>query len=181
MFPVVGYATEAKQDTAKTVVDASAAKIGRAVCSMEFWSLPGKNDMQVTNVSEDRNFKNIVVAGLPAGITLLRVQFLLNVPVFSNIGAGANRIDQNEKIRVKKSTGTWDVDDLDGISFVNYDLYFGQVSVNPIPLFLNGDADIKAEVDENATYNVQWEDSKSAIDGFYLMSAQVGLKIWFLL
>jgi len=162
----------------KTVVDTINAKT--YVQSLEFWSSPCQQTIKITDTPADKNFNNIVVIGVPGTATLLYVELLLNVPLFVNTyGNTINQFTASQKLRVKKSTGSWDTDDLDGINFSSGDVYLrlGQQSLGG-QLF-HGDADVKSEVDADGTYNVQLEDSKCTGDAIYLNSAQVGLRFFF--
>lgn len=150
------------------------------VQSLEYWSLPSQITIDLTTTPGDKNFNDIVVIGIPATATILYVQLILNCPIlYSSHATLPNKLSASQKIRIKKSTGAWDVDDIDGISFEDDDLFFREPVSSSGCNYIHGNVDVKSVVDEDATYNVQLEDGVSAEDHFYLASSQVGLKIFF--
>lgn len=154
------------------------AEIQKAITSLDFWSnLDDVIDLPAA--AADTDLPDVVVAGLPSGISLVRVVPILKVRAIENTNAGGtNAIDGAQAIRVKKSTGTWGVDDLAGIDLPD-NLWLVAASTREAGDVLIGDNDVKAEVDGNATYNLRFENAAVDYDYLRLNDVLVGLRFFF--
>lgn len=155
-----------------------------ATFSMDFWS--DVNDkITVPGVAADLDFPDVVVSGLPEGFRIIRAIAFLKFRAIRDISGVDNYIDLAGKaIRVKKSTGTWGIDDLIAI---NFDLNQWYVAANQKESgdVCFGDNDLKSEVDSVATYNFRSEqtnrgDAISALaNSLELYDVQMGLRVYF--
>ncbi len=154
------------------------AEIQNSVTFLDFWS---DHDDSVTlpAVAADTALPNVVVAGLPAGVSLVSVEVRLKVRVIENTaGGGANAIDGAQAIRVKKSTGSWGADDVAAIDLAD-NLWTVAASTRESGDVLIGDNDVKGEVDGNATYNFRFENALVDLASLVLNDVMVGLRIYF--
>lgn len=166
-----------------TVADVE-TDVGRKYPFLDFWSAPA-DLITVTSTAADLAFPDIVVSGLPSGLTIRRVVLIFTCRAIKDTSAVANYINGASKtLRIKKSTGAWGTDDLVGITFDNQSLYC-DASTKESGLPIVGDTDIKSEVDGNATYNVRSEQTNrsDAIvalgNNLEIYDVQVGVRVFY--
>ena len=165
-------------------IDAIEAGLGRKYSFMDFWSAL-EDKITVSNVATDINYPDIAVSGLPVGATLKRVVLIMAARAINDTSASNNYINAASKtLRIKKSTGAWGTDDVIGITFDQNSLYCVASSKEAGPTII-GSVDIKGEVDGDATYNVQSNQTNRA-DAIVALGAsielydvQVGLRVFF--
>lgn len=155
------------------------AEIQKAVTWLDFWS-DSADVIDLGTPAADVNLPDVVVSGLPAGVAMVRVVAILKVRAIENTSSsGANAISGAQAIRVMKSTGTtWGVDDVAAIDLPN-NLWTVAASTRESGDVLIGDNDVKGEVDEDATYNLRFEDSLVDYDSLRLNDVLVGLRFYF--
>jgi len=156
------------------------AEVEKAVTSMDFWS-DDEVEIDITDAAQDlpAGSIDVVVGDLPTGIALVRVVAMLKVRAIENTSAGgANALDGAQALRVKKSTGTWGVDDLAAIN-LPADLWTVAASTRESGDALVGDNDVKSEVDGDATYNLRFENALADRDALRLNDVLIGLRIFF--
>lgn len=154
------------------------AEIQKAVTWMDFWS-DQDNVIDLPAVAADTDLPNVVVSGLPSGISLVRVVALLKVRAIENTSAtGANAISGAQAIRVKKSTTTWGAGDLAAIDLPD-NLWTVAASTRESGDVLIGDNDVKTEVDGNATYNLRFENALVDYANLRLNDVMCGLRFYF--
>lgn len=148
------------------------------VSPMDFWS-DGDDVIDLPAVAADTALPDVVVSGIPSGVTLLRVVAILKVRAIENTNAGgANAIVGAQNIRVKKSTGTWGVDDIAAINLPD-NLWTVAASTRESGDVLIGDNDLKSKVDGNGTYNLRFEDALVDLASLRLNDCLVGLRFYF--
>ncbi len=154
------------------------AEVDQLASPMEFWS-DVDDVIDLPAVAADTNLPNVVVSGLPSGVTLLRVVAILKVRAIENTSAGgANAIQGAQAIRIKKSTGAWGVDDIVAIDLAD-NMWTVAASTRESGDVLLGDNDLKAEVDGNGTYNLRFEDALVDLASLRLNDCLVGLRFHF--
>jgi len=148
----------------------------------DFWS-DVDDKIEIDGAAADLDFPSVVVSGLPAGFTLVRVTAMLKYSHRKDTSAADNYMDQASKtIRVKKSTGSWGTDDVVAIDMPQNSLYTTKSTKEGGDLIV-GDNDVKSEVDGDATYNFRSEqtnrsDAISALaDHLELYDVQMGIRI----
>lgn len=152
---------------------------GKPVQYMEFWSTAIlSNNPNLSNVVNDYNYTDIVVSGIPVGATLLRVAFEYHSKYLANDSGAVNTLVGTQTIRIKKSTGAWDVDDVDCYTDLVDTIYL-EIGFNIANFIMHGDLDVKSEVDGDAIYNVQWEDGDVTGNYFRFRNSQSVLRVWF--
>ena len=166
-------------DTNVPAIKTQTDKMPRILCSMDFWS-DVDDVINLTAASSDDALQDVVIAGLPVGVTLVRVVAMFMCRAIENTSAsGANGINgAGQKIRVKKSTGTWGVDDVAAIDLQD-NMWLVAASTREMGDVVIGDNDVKSEVDENATYNLRFEDNSVDYDNLRLNDVKVGLRVYF--
>lgn len=172
-------------DVSQIVTDVTQllADLGRKYPFMDFWSAP-EDMITVDSSAADIPFPDIVVSGLPSGLTIRRVALILICRAIRDTSAAANYINAAGKtLRVMKSGGNWATQSIVGITFANGSLYCAASSKEPgLPIV---GVDIKSIVDGNATYNVRSEQSNhgegvvSLGDDLELYDVQVGLRVFY--
>ena len=168
-------------DVAAVTADIAAVTegLGRVLLGMDFWSNLDDLVLLPAAPAADTALPDVVVSGIPSGVTLVRVVAILKVRVIENTsGSGANAIDGTQAIRVKKSTGTWGVDDLVAIDLPD-NLWTVAASTREAGDLLIGDNDVKAEVDGDATYNLRFENALVDYANLQLNDVVVGLRFYF--
>lgn len=163
-----------KADNIKTVVDGNSTSIGRALCSMDFWSDP-QEEVQVTSVAGDKTLPSVTIADLPSGATIVRAIAMFKFRMVENTYAGVNSLNLAQNIQVRDDTpGTW----RDAINLVD-NLFTLADSAREGGDVMIGDNDIAVEVDGNDTYEFQWYQAVADQDNLQFNDVQVGLRIWF--
>ncbi|KKM64548.1 hypothetical protein LCGC14_1500310 [marine sediment metagenome] len=149
-------------------------EIQKAVSSLAFRST-ADDVIDLPAVAADTALPDVVVTGIPSGVSLIRVVAVLKVRAIENTsGSGANAIKGAQAIRVKKSTGAWGTDDLAAIDLPD-NLWTVAASTRESGDVLGGENDVKAEVDGNATYNLRFENALVDYASLRLNEVQVAL------
>ena len=149
----------------------------KTLISMDFWS-DADDVIDIADSAADVDLPDVVVSGIPSGVTLVRVVAMLKARAIENTsGTGANAIDGAQAIRVKKSGGAWGVDDLAAIDLPD-NLWTVAASTRESGDVLIGDNDVKAKVDGDATYNLRFEDALVDYDYLRLNDVLVGLRFF---
>ncbi len=164
----------------KADVDELKTSRDRQLFSMDFWSVP-QEEVAIPAVAATLTLPNVVVAGLPAGATIVRAIAMVKFRMIENINVAANKLDgatvaaTSQVIQVQDSgAGGW----VDAINFVN--LQFGMAaSTREGGDVLLGSIDIAVRVDANDTYSVRYLLAKAALLGINWNDVQCGLKIWY--
>ena len=170
-------ATEAKQDTIDTNIDTLITRLSSMVNKTTFWS--DVDDLALlTSTAADLALPSITLPNITG--TIVRVYGGMVIAKVKDTSSAPNGVNVAQKIRVKKSTGAWDVDDLDIINVVDNSLYCDADETRGGVAWI-GNYDVAAEVDAfNAVYNVQWEDADVDGDSLELYDIQTFLVVeWY--
>lgn len=161
------------------------AALDRKYSIVDFWSAP-TDKIVVQNVPVvDIPFPDIVVAGLPAGLTVQRVVLIMTVRALNDTSGADNFINAaNKRLRIKTAAGTWGVNDIVAITFDLNSLYVkaGAKEAGPVVI---GSADLSVLVTGNATYNVRSDQTTrgDAIvaqgNNLELYDVQAGLRVFY--
>ena len=154
------------------------SRVPRVTCHMDFWSDNVNEIVLTTTVGADHNLPNCVVAGLPTGITIIRVVALLKIALIKDTSAADNAINGATSLKVDSSSlydslvtaidipdNSWAVDVSEATE------RGGDVMI--------GDNDVKAEVTGNATYYGQLTDIVCDGNNLKLKDIAWGLRIYF--
>lgn len=142
----------------------------------DFWS-DVDNQVDLTDSATATGLPDIVVSGLPSGMTLQRVMLLLKVRAIENTSAtGTNAINGAQNIVIKKDSEAW------GSAITAINLADNMWEVPALTKesgdILVGDIDIKATVEGDDTYNIRIEDALVDYDNLRLHDVQVGLRFF---
>lgn len=150
----------------------------RQLFTMDFWSatqaLVSLTDAAAPGT--DTALPNVVVAGLPAGATIVRATAFFKYRILENSAAGANKLQGDQNIGVQKGGGGgYDT----GIALV--DDLFG-IAAGPLREggdVLMGNTDLAAKVTANDTYQVRWVAALVDAANLNFYDVQTGLRIWY--
>lgn len=150
-------------------------KISRSekVQTLDFWSDP-KEEVAITQAAADQALPDIVVA-LPSGATVVKAVLIFKFRIVENTNAAVNKLNGAQEIQIRDDTpSAW----LDAINFVD-DMFSLAASTREGGDVIIGDIDVKATVDGDDTYNVQWDQATADQDNLQFNDVQVGLRIWY--
>lgn len=137
-----------------------------------FYSVP-QISVTLTTAGADIDLPNVILPNI-AG-TILEVYVGVKFRMMENTNAAANKLSGAQNIRIKKSTGTYGVDDLAAIALVD-DLWGLAASTREGGDVVVGAADVAAEVDAfNATYNMRFENAVTDQNNLVLYDVQTFL------
>jgi len=138
----------------------------------------------VGNVA-DLAFPDVVVAGLPDGLTIARADIALIVGALLDTSTTENQIAAASKtLRVKLSTGAWGTNDIVALTFVLNSLQV-DASAYRGGVVLFGGTDVKSVVAANGTYNFRSDQSErtdaviATGDDLELLDVSVVIRVWF--
>lgn len=153
--------------------------------SMLFASATPKAVIAVPAVAADLAFPDVVVSGLPSGITIARADIALVIGALFDTSSAENQIAAASKaLRVKLSTGDWGTDDIVALTFVQNSL---QVDADAYRggTVLFGGTDIKSVVTADGTYNFSSEETNRSDAvvatgaSLELLDVSVVIRVWF--
>lgn len=151
------------------------AEVRKGSSRIIFWSY-SDDLITLTTPAGDVDLPNVLVDGLPAGITILRVDAVIKIRALDNSAAVVNAISGAQSIRIKKSTGTWGVDDIAAIDLPTA-LWTLAATTREAGDVLVGDNDLSSVVDGNAIYNLRFENALVTAATLKLNDVLVGLII----
>jgi len=138
----------------------------------------------VGNVA-DLDFPDVVITGLPSGITIARADLVLIIGALLDTSTAENQIAAaDKKLRIKLSTGAWGTDDMVALTFVQNSLQV-DASAYRGGTVLFGAIDVKTKVTADGTYNLrseQTERSDAVIatgDTLELLDVSAVIRVWF--
>ncbi|KKL04116.1 hypothetical protein LCGC14_2619320 [marine sediment metagenome] len=147
----------------------------------DFWS-----DVQalvtITATAQDLSLPSVVVAGLPAGATVARAIAIFKYRAAQDTSGSANNLDDGggtttPAIQVRADTpGTY----IDAINVVDGMVQVVASTRDSGDVWM-GDNDVKSEVDENDTYEFQFDDAEAEGGNLLLRDVQCGLRVYFTL
>jgi len=133
---------------------------------------------------KDLDFPDIIVAGLPEGITIARADLVLIIGGLLDTSELENQIAAaGKKLRIKTG-GAWGTDDIVALTFVQNSLECG-ASAYRGGTVLFGATDIKSVVTADGTYNlrsVQTTREEAVIatgDTLELLDVSAVIRVWF--
>lgn len=173
-----------KDDPQVTVVGVAASIVAyikgllnrqaRVLVQADYWSIPQLSAV-VPAIAANQALPNVVVADLPAGITVVKATAIIMFRSISNAGA-ANKLSGAQHIQIQKGGGGGFND---AISLVDDMFTIAAATVDAPGTAVIGDHNVVAKVDGNATYNFQWTAALADVAGLTFNDVQVGLRIWY--
>lgn len=153
--------------------------------SMIFPSAGGFGPLAVPAVAADLTFPDVVVSGLPSGITIAKADIALIIGALFDTSSSENQIAAASKtLRVKLAGDSWGTDDIIALTFVqnglqiDADAYRGGV-------VLFGGIDIKSKMTADGTYNFRSEETNRSDAvvatgaSLELLDVSVIIRVWF--
>lgn len=146
----------------------------RLLFSVDYWSIP-QLSVVVPAGAATQTMPDVVVAALPAGITVIKATAMFKFRSITNAGA-VNMLNGAQHIQVQKGgAGGF----ADAISLITDQFTIAAATVDAPGDVVVGDHNVVAKVDGNATYNFQWTSACADVAGLTFNDVQVGLKIWY--
>jgi len=141
-----------------------------------FSTLDDVIDLSAT--AADVNLPDVILPNITGTIDMVYVGIIVN-ELENTSASGANGINVAQNIRIKKSTGTWGVDDIAAINLKD-NQWMVPASTAGLSRFQGGDINVASEVDAfNATYNLRFEDADVDYDYLRLKDVQVFLMVYY--
>lgn len=148
---------------------------------LDFWSDPVE-EAQIGDAVAGATvaLPSVVVAGIPAGATVHKVQPMFISWSLENTNVAANKLNgatvptTSQVIQVRKRVGgTW----TDAFIFADDQYGMAGSAIRHGPAFI-GSINVAAEVNGNGTYEFRWLLSRADLDFLNLNDIQVGLRVW---
>lgn len=170
---------DGKIDTIDTVVDAIKLitdKIPRGVSSMDFWGNTVE-ELQLTGTLQSNlalTGADVVIAGIPANVTLVRVTVMFMCRAIENTNPAANKLDGAQNIEVGFAGANF----IDAIALAD-NLFGVALSTREMPPLIMGGIDVKATVTGNGTCTFRIDSAKADLANLNFNDYQVGIRVYF--
>jgi len=162
----------------KTLIDGLGTKSDRKIQKLDCWS-ENSAVVTITSSSQSLNLPNVVVAGIPSGATIVRVEVLLKIALIRDSSGSDNAIN-NASCKVKVDADSGYGSTVTGIDIPD-NSWAVDVSTSPDRGgdAIVGDNDVKTEVTQNGTYYLRLEAAQADGDNLLLLDVMVGLRVYF--
>ena len=157
-----------------TDIAALLASRNRELYSVDYWSIP-KLSVVIPSVAADQTLPDVVVADLPAGITVVKATAIFKARSISNAGA-ANKLSGAQQIQIQAGGAGGFVDAID---FVDDQFTVAAAAVDAPGDVVIGLINVVAKVTGNATYNFQWDEAVADVANLTFNDVQIGLRVWY--
>ena len=149
--------------------------ISRVLCSMDFWG-DIIEELQLTSALQANLALggNVVIAGLPASATLVRVVVMFMCRAIENTNAAANKLQDAQNIEVNFGGGAF----IDAIPWAD-DLFAVALSTREMGTALVGSIDVKATVTGNGTCTFRIDAARADQNNLNFNDYQVGVRVYF--
>jgi hypothetical protein len=155
---------------------ANQSSLIRVQPSIKIWSA-FTTQVIITDGAADKALGDIVIAGLPAGVTVTRALVYVKFRTIENTNAAVNSLSGAQNFQVQKAVGG---SYATGIAFAGGELALIATSGQIGGDVLMGTTDVSAQVPANgATMNAKFTSALAAEDGINLNDVQWGIEIWF--
>lgn len=168
----MGFGTEV------TAIKTQTDKMPRIVSYMDFWSDNDDDITLTTSAGADHALPNCVVAGLPAGITIIRVVAILKIALIKDTSTADNAINGATSLKVDADSGYGSLVTAIDIPDNSWAVDVSEATERGGDVMV-GDNDIKAEVTGNATFYARLEDIVCDGNNLKLKDIAWGLRIYF--
>lgn len=161
-----------------TAIKTQTDKIPRGVYSMSFWSDNDDDITLTTTATDDFALPSIVVAGLPVGITLVRVVTMLKIALIKDTSGADNAINGATTLKVDADPAYGSLVTAIDIPDNSWAVDFSEATERGGDVMI-GDNDVKAEVTVDATYYARLENIACDGNNLKLKDVAWGLKFYF--
>jgi len=151
-------------------------RVPRIVCSMDFWG-DTIEELQLTSVLQANlalTGADVVIAGLPAGVTLTRVVVMFMWRALENTNVAANKLNGVQHIEVNFNGGAF----IDAINWAD-DLFGVADRTREMGSAILGSIDVKATVTGNGTCTFRIDAARADQDNLNFNDYQVGIRVFF--
>ena len=151
-------------------------KIPHIVSSMDFWGAIIEQ-LQLTGTLQSNLAlagANVVIVGLPAGITITRVVVMFMCRAIQNSNATINNLDGAQNIQVNFAAGVF----TNGIAMAT-GLFSLAGSTTAGGTVMVGAIDVKTTVTGNGTCTFQIDAAKALLANLNFLDYQIGIRIYF--
>ena len=157
-----------------TDVDGLKTSRDRQLFSLDCWSIPQLN-VVVPAVAATQTLPNVIVAALPAGMTVVKAIAIFKFRCIQNAGA-ANKLSLAQFIGIQKGgAGGF----ANAITLVDDQFAIAAAGVDAPGDVIMGDLNVVAKVTGNDTYNLQWTSALADVAGLTLTGVQMGIRVWY--
>lgn len=153
-------------------IDGLKASRGRQLFSVDYWSVP-QVSVILPIAAADRTLPAVVVAGLPAGMTVVKATAMFKFRMLDNAGT-ANKLTGDQQIQIQKAAGAL----TDAISLVDDQFGIAAATREGGDVVI-GNINVAATVDSDATYNFLWDEAVADVALLTFYDLQMGLRIWY--
>lgn len=148
--------------------------VDESLFTLDCWSV-SQEEVVISNVAGDVALPDVVIANLPAGVTVVKAIAIFKARTIENTNAGANKLNGAQSIQVRNDTpSAW----IDAISFVDDEFGIAANSREGGDAIV-GSIDISGTVIGNDTYNFQWHDGIADLANLQFNDVQMGIRIWY--
>ena len=168
-------------DTVDTVVDAikvNSDKLPRLVSFMDFWSDNDDEIVLTTTATDDHALPTLVVAGIPANATLVRVVAMLKIALIKDTSTADNAVNGATTLKGDADGGYGSLVTAIDIPDNSWAVDVSEATERGGDVMI-GDNDVKTEIAGNGTFYARLEDI--ACDGNNLKLKDVcwGVRVYF--
>ena len=160
--------------------------LGRKYPFLDFWCHPAADKVTIDSSDQDIVFPSILVAGLPSGLTLVRVVFILTIANLKDTSTANNYINAaGRSIRLMLTGGAWGTNDVIALTLDNLALYTTGSGERGGPVLMGPDLKTTLPTIGNGTWLIQSDhdaraDSlKSLGDDLELYDVSTGLRFFY--
>lgn len=170
---------DGKLDTVDTVVDAIQVvtdKLNRLTPFMDFWG-GIIEELQLTGTLQSNlalTGADVVIAGIPANATLIRVIVMFMCRAIENTNAAANQLNGAQNIEVNFAGGGF----IDAIALAD-NLFAVAASTREMGTVIIGTIDVKATVTGNGTCTFRIDAARADQDNLNFNDYQCGIRVYF--
>lgn len=150
-------------------------KIPRVLCSMDFWG-DMIEELQLTSALQANLALggNVVIAGIPNGVTLVRVVVMFMCRAIENTNQAANKLNGAQNIEVGFAGANF----IDAIALAD-DLFAVALSTREMGTVIVGGIDVKATVTGNGTCTFRIDAAKADLANLNFNDFQIGVRVYF--
>lgn len=174
--------TTAHEATVETIEEILARKYP----FLDYWAHPAADKITIDSSAQNIVFPSILVAGLPSGLTLVLVRFILSIANLKDTSTSDNYINAAGKsIRIMLTGGTWGVNDAIALTLDNLALKTTGSGERGGPTLFGPDLKTTLPTIGNGTWLVQSDHDARADalvvlgDDLELLDVSVGLRFFY--
>jgi hypothetical protein len=140
------------------------------------WS-PSQLTVTIPAAAGTLTLPSVVLAGLPAGATIVKAKAYLTSRLISNTNVAGNSLNgatvaaTSQVVQIQKGAGAWN----DAIVFI--DTEFSQAGLVGEGGIFKPSVDLSAVITGNDTYNFQWLLARAQLDAIVLQGVKIAIQV----